>query len=132
MRRLLAALALAALAVGCGDTTSPNSSPVGTYRLESFNGSAMPAVYFQSTDETVYITGSTLNINADGTFAEVISYRDVTSTQDINDTSVDGGTWDQVGSTITFNSSQNSSYTGQYQGSTITETGQDTWVYRRQ
>lgn len=131
MRRLLAALALTALVAACGDSTSPKNSPVGTWALTSFNGRSLPVMFDQSAGDTIFITGSTLNVNASGTFAEVISWREVSAGQDTTGTDSDGGTWTIQGATITFNAGQGT-YTGTFQGSTITEVGQDTWVYSRQ
>lgn len=131
MRRLLIALALAAIAVGCNDSTSPNNNPVGTWKLATFNGSAMPALYYEDSQSQVFIQSATLNVNNDGTFAEIISWRAVSGTQESSGTDVDGGTWTMASNTITFNGNSQT-YTGTLQGSTITETGGDTWVYRRQ
>ncbi len=131
MRRLLMTLALAAFAVGCSDSTSPNNNPVGTWKLATFNGSAMPALYYQDTQSQVYIESATLNINNDGTFAEIVAWHAIAGTQESSGTDVDGGTWSMTSNTITFDGNAQS-YTGTLEGSTITETGGDTWVYRRQ
>ncbi len=129
MRRLLVALALTALVAACGDSTSPNNSPVGLWTLTSFNGQAPPTLFDQTSTEALYITGSTLTVNANGTFSEAVSWRQ-TSTTAPDTTGTDTGTWTIQGNTMTFTSTQ-ATYTGTFQGSTITEVGQDTWVYSR-
>lgn len=138
MRRLLAALTLTAFVAACGDSnTSPKKSPVGTWSLTTLDGNAPPLVVATSSDSTLYLTGSTLTIEQSGSFSENIGLRLTWQSGDSTFQQIDSGTWTISGSTITFNvigssPSENFTYTGSFQDSTIVEPGTNTWVYRRQ
>lgn len=137
MRRLLAALALTAFVAACGDSTSPKKSPVGTWSLSTLDGAAPPLVVASSSDSTLYLTGSTLTIEQSGSFTESIGLRLTWQSGDSTFQQVDAGKWTMSGTTITFNvigatPSDNFSYTGSFQDSTIVEPGSNVWVYRRQ
>lgn len=136
MRRLLAALALTAFVAACGDSTSPKKSPVGTWALATLDGNAPPLIVATSADSTLYLNGSTLTIQQSGSFSENIALRLKSQAGDSTFEQVDSGTWTMSGTTITFNvigatPSDNFSYTGNFQDSTIVEPGSNTWVYRR-
>lgn len=137
MRRLLAALALTAFVVACGDSTSsPKKTPVGAWSLSTIDGAVPPFTIGAIADTTVFFDGSTLTIGQDGRFSEVYGLRYSAQTGDSVFTQTDTGTWTLQGTTLTFNvvgatPDQSGSYTGDFRDSTIVESGQNVWVYRR-
>ena len=99
MKRILMlafAAALTMSASACQDTTNPSSVLSGTYTLRTVDGRTPPVAVDASTE----ITGGYILIDRNGTFTDVITYRDTysgTSTDDRID-----GTWALSGNTIEF------------------------------
>lgn len=76
MRRLVIPVLLATL-VACGgdSTTGPNASVQGNYTLQSVNGTNVPTVVYQDTEEKDELTGGNINLNSDGTWSGSLSLR---------------------------------------------------------
>ena len=99
MKRILMlafAAALTMSASACQDTTNPSSVLSGTYTLRTIDDQVPPV----SIDATTQITGGYIIIDRDGSFTDVISYRDVSSGISTDDTI--NGTWALSGNTIEF------------------------------
>ena len=99
MKRILMlafAAALTMSASACQDTTNPSSVLSGTYTLRTIDGHAPPVAVDASTE----ITGGYIRIDRDGTFTDVITYRDTYSGTSTDDTI--NGTWALSGNTVEF------------------------------
>lgn len=132
MRKILTALA-ALLVIACGDSTGPDTSHVGTYTLLSVDGEALP-VSFTDGFATIVLTSGHVTLNADGTFADVLSYTVTEGTDSYSDTETYSGTYTRSGSNITFNvtSPDPDTYRMTLSGTTLTQTdGGATLVYRK-
>ena len=99
MKRILMlafAVALSMSVGACQDSTSPSAVLSGTYTLRTVNGEIPPVAVDANTD----IVGGYIRIDRNGTFTDVITYRDVSSGLTSDDT-IDG-TWALSGNTIAF------------------------------
>ena len=99
MKRILMLAFAAALSMGvsaCQDTTNPSSVLSGTYSLRTINGQTPPVAI----DATTEITGGYIRIERDGTFTDVVTYRDLSSGVSTDDTI--NGTWALSGNTVEF------------------------------
>ena len=77
MRRLLTlvGLALTLTASACDDnSTGPNGSVVGTYRLRTINGQTLPFTFSGTSGVTVVAEQTTLN--ADGSYVDITRFAD--------------------------------------------------------
>lgn len=88
--------------LGCGDPVGPESSFIGSYTLQTINGSALPYVVAQSGQNTVAVTADQIVVADGGSWSEVITYRLVENGQTRNETVSDGGTWVRTGSTLSL------------------------------
>ena len=99
MKRILMLAFAAALSVSasaCQDTTNPSSVLSGTYTLRTIDGRTPPVAI----DATTEITGGYIRIDRDGTFTDVITYRDLSSGASTDDTI--NGTWALSGNSVEF------------------------------
>jgi hypothetical protein len=132
MRKLLAVLALGALAACGGDSsTGPSSSISGTYSLKSVNGEVMPAVLGQAGSDKYEITSGSLSITNGTAYTVSLNSRTTVGGQVTTDISADAGTVTVNGTAVTFTSSAQGAgatpITGTYaNGNTITLTDQGT------
>jgi hypothetical protein len=100
MKRILMlafAAALSMSASACQDTTNPSSVLSGTYTLRTINGQTPPV----AVDATTEIVGGYIRIDRNGTFSDVITYRDASVGSSTYDDSING-TWALSGNTIEF------------------------------
>ena len=104
MRKILALVALAALAACGGDSTGPSAGLNGTYALKTVNGLTVPAVLYQDASEKYEITAGSLTINGSN-YTVSISDRDTYNGTVTTSVSTDAGTVAVNGSTVTFTSS---------------------------
>lgn len=114
MKRILMLAFAAALTMGasaCQDTTSPGAVLSGTYTLQSINNVPPPVVIYQDPTVTREAIGGQIQINRDGTFTDVVTYRDTPAGgypgAPYNDTIY--GTWSLSGNTLQFYDSSNPS-----------------------
>jgi hypothetical protein len=122
MRKLF--LALVALTVACGDsTTEPTMSSIaGTWELQTVNGAALPYVIFQQGTEKVELTADVFTVTSTGTFTELSTIRTTSSGQTQTETETDAGTYTLNGTAVTFkfDSDPSSPGTGSISGNTLT------------
>lgn len=116
MKRILMLAFAAALTMGasaCQDTTSPGAVLSGTYTLQSVNNYSLPVVYYQDPTITTEVIGGQIQVNRDGTFTDVLTFRDTPAGgypgTPYNDTIY--GTWALSGNTLQFYDSNNSNNT---------------------
>jgi hypothetical protein len=96
MRRFLLTVATAATtltATACSDSTGIGSNPAGSYELRTINGQSLPVQFSSRT-----IEGGVLELDNDGTFVDVIQFRDFGSPLSEQDQFF--GTWERNGSQI--------------------------------
>jgi hypothetical protein len=123
MRKLF--LALVALTVACGDsTTEPTMSSIaGTWELQTVNGAALPYVIFQQGTEKVELTADVFAVTSAGTFTQLSTVRTTSNGQTETETIPDAGTYTLVGTALTFKfNSDQSTGTGSVSGNTLTVT----------
>ncbi len=118
MKRILMLAVAAALSVGasaCQDTTSPGAALSGTYTLRTINNVAPPVILSADPTGTTEVLGGQIQINTDGTFTDVVTYRDTppggSPGAPYNDTIY--GSWSLSGNTLQFNDAND--YTNTYQ-----------------
>jgi hypothetical protein len=100
MKRILMlafAAALTMSASACQDTTNPSSVLSGTYALRTINGQAPPV----AVDATTEIVGGYIRIDRNGTYSDVITYRDVSAGNSTYDDTING-TWALSGNNVEF------------------------------
>ena len=107
MKRILMLAFAAALTIGasaCQDTTSPGAVLSGTYTLQSINNSPPPVTLYQDVTGGTQVLSGQIEINRDGTFTDVVTYRDFSPNglagAPYND--VIYGTWALSGNTLQF------------------------------
>lgn len=129
MRKLICLLAM--LAACSGDSTGPSNRVDGTWDLQAINGT-LPYVIVSGTTTTSY-TGSVLVIATNGTYNEILNYRQTSGSITTNGTITELGTWTATNGAITFVVAGNTgTYQGSVSGNTLTEIGAGiTQVYRR-
>lgn len=117
MKRILMlafAAALTMSASACQDTTSPGAVLSGTYTLRTVNNVTPPVILSADPTGTTEVLGGQIQINRDGTFTDVATYRDTPAGgvpgAPYNDTIY--GTWSLSGNTLQFNDA--SDYTNTY------------------
>ena len=101
MRKLLAVLALVAVAACGGDSgTNPNSDSIeGTYSLRTINGSPLPFTV-QSGTYSYTIKTDVITIASNGSWTETYTYTETANGQTTNGSDVDGGTWVRAGNVV--------------------------------
>jgi hypothetical protein len=106
MRRLLAVLALTALAACKGDrTTEPSEQLSGSYALKSVNGLALPAVIAQSGEDKYEIVSGTLTITKGSSYNLTINGRSTIAGEVTTEVLQDAGSVAMSGAAVTFTSS---------------------------
>jgi Lipocalin-like domain len=111
MRKLLVACAALAM-LGCGgDSTGPSASAVGTWNLQTVNGSGLPytVIFVASPVYRFEILSDEVVVNADGTYTETSSVRETDGTTVTTSTEQDDGTWTQHGNQIDVTSNADGS-----------------------
>lgn len=112
MKKILMLAFAAALSMGvsaCQDTTSPGAVLSGTYTLQSINNVAPPVTLYADVNGGTQVIAGQIQINRDGTFTDVVTYRDLSPSgapgAPYNDTIY--GTWALSGNTLQFYDSSN-------------------------
>jgi hypothetical protein len=136
MRRLLLGIASLAL-VGCGgDSTGPNASVVGTWNLQTVNGSPLPYTAIFTAGPPVYrleLVSDTFVAASNGTYTEAFTSRETDGTTVTTTTENDTGTWTQNNGSVTITSSDGTVTSASVSGNTITLNEQGlVAVYHRQ
>jgi hypothetical protein len=80
---------------------SGQGNVVGSYKMESFGGDALPVVVFSSAEAMIELLGGTMDLNHDGTYRMVFRIRDTyKETNEIREgNSFAEGVWSATGST---------------------------------
>ena len=106
-------LGLAALAVlGCGgDSTGPSASAVGTWSLQTINGSSLPltVAFLASPLYRLEVVSDTYVVSANGTYTEAYTSRETNGSTITTQTDTDNGTWTQNNNAITLTDSDDGS-----------------------
>ena len=121
MRRLITALALAAVAACGGDNaTNPASGSIaGTYTLRTVNGSQLPFTV-QSGTNSVTLTGDVITIADGGSWSETFAYTQTINGTTTNQTGTDGGSWSRAGTSVSLDSDGGyNAYTGTFTGNSL-------------
>lgn len=101
MKRILVLAFAAALSMSvsaCQDSTSPSAVLSGTYTLRTIGGQTLPAP--DPSGDSRDIVDGYITIDRNGTFTDVLTYRDFSSGQTYSDTIE--GTWALSGNVIAF------------------------------
>ncbi len=131
----MASLVLVLSAAACSDLTTGlgYGNVTGTYNLQTFNGSSLPAFFDQNGFQQRDLVAETFTLYSDGTYTD--DYRMRTSDQ--NGTSElnyhDAGTYQRSNTALQFrNSSTGDVFTGSITGNTLTITQfGDIYVFQR-
>ena len=134
--RTLAALALTAVAAcggGDGPTGNNQNAVVGTYTLQTVNGSALPSTVALGPGESVTLRSGSVTLNADGSCTH---RHDVAYTADgttISDNTTFVCTYEVDGNTVvTTDADDGAQVTAVYSNGSLTTTNQGiTLVYRK-
>lgn len=134
LKQFVVGLIAASAVAGCGgDSSGPPPDPAiaaaGSYSMMTYNGSALPALFFSNAAGTIEITAGTEVLRADHSYDESWSTRTTYNAgygcgcvQNSTD-AVEGGNFDLVGTTITFHPSDGSAaYTGAVSNGVLTYT----------
>lgn len=103
MRTRLSIIALAALALGCSDSSTGTTAVSGDYPLASVNGGPLPGWAYHDYGYTLAILGGMISLSPDGTFRDVYDFQETTSGQTQPDVVVTcDGRWTRSGKTLTL------------------------------
>ena len=103
MRRLVALTAFATIlsAAACGDSpTEASGSVVGTWHLQTVDGSPPPFTLLELTGYRLEVMGGVLIMNSNDTYANTYTYRETENGTVTTVQETDIGTYIQSGSTI--------------------------------
>ena len=136
-RNTLSAGLLAVSLVACsGDATGPDPDELaGEYILFTINGQSLPVIVDQVGNDIVEVTQGSVTLQSSGAFDDVTQLRITESGVVSTQVDVAQGTWEAVGTTVTFRPSDNSgTYTMTWDGNLrLTQIFQGfTLVYERE
>lgn len=106
MRKVLIGIMLSSL-VACGGSDSPAAPSVvvvGSYALQTYNGSALPAVFLQSASAKFEVLDDSYTLNADHTYTETGHFRTTTASSVSTSVETDAGTYSATNGAITLTS----------------------------
>ena len=129
LRRPLVSVLVSLVVLSCGDTTSPANTLIGTWRLETVGGQALPHILEETASRKVELTGETVTFAATGRQTMVTSFR-VTEGGNVTTESIPApGNYTVNGSTLTLTFDTDPSvYTAVVDGNTMMI---DDYLYRR-
>ena len=123
MRRLLLACSALVL-LGCGsDSTSPSANVVGTWDLQTVNGSTLPfTLQFDApSNSRLEVVSDQYVVHEGGTYDETFTTRTTIGTNPPTDSpQTDAGTWTVSGNKVNLFASDGSPLTGTVNGDQIT------------
>jgi hypothetical protein len=120
--RSLLTLFTVLLLVGCKDTTGPDAKHVGTYRLDTVNGSKLPAVLVQLGADKLEITEASITLNADNSYTGQVTLRETEGGRTSTETSRESGTYTRNNNAITLSSDDGETQSASLSGRTLTMT----------
>jgi len=128
-------LAALVLAIACGDSAepaAPTTAVAGAYRLQSIDGTALPATIDQDETLAVAVIDETLTLAADGTFRRVATLR-VTEHGSASDTPVfSQGRYVTLGTAVTLHYADGMASTGTVSAGAMSVAANGrTFLYRR-
>jgi hypothetical protein len=135
MRSLFLTIAALSLLACGGDSTGPTASAVGTWDLQTIDGSPLPFTIFElaSPPDKLEVTSDTFVASSNGTYSETATLRETQGTTVTTQTQTDTGTWTQNNAAITLTSdSDGSSSSAAISGDVITASvSGDVFVFAR-
>ena len=135
MRKLIFGL-VAFGVLGCGgDSTGPGASAVGTWKLQTVNGSALPytVAFVASPPYRLEIVDDTFVASANGTYTESFTTRETDGSTVTTQTDSDNGTWTQNDNVVTITASDGTVSSATISGDIITASESGfAFVFRRQ
>jgi hypothetical protein len=100
---LKAGMIAVSLAACSGDSTGPDLDELaGEYILFTINGQSLPVIVDQFGNDIVEITQGSVSLESNGTFDDVTQLRITQSGVVTTEVDVTQGTWEAVGTTVTF------------------------------
>jgi hypothetical protein len=135
MRRVVSCMLLIVAAACGGDSpTQPTASVVGTWNLQTVNGSALPYLVPETDTVKVELLSDVLTVAANGTFTEMTQLRATQNGQASTESIPDGGSYALNGTAVTFTfDSDESTGTGSLSGNTLTVAAEGfALVYKKQ
>ena len=100
---LNAGMIAVSLAACSGDSTGPDLDELaGEYILFTINGQSLPVIVDQFGNDIVEITQGSVSLESNGTFDDVTQLRITESGAVSTEVDVTQGTWEAVGTTVTF------------------------------
>jgi len=109
MRRyVLASLAMLVIACG-GDSALAPESAAGSYTLQTVNGSVLPAVFYQDSQEKDEFVNGSVALSADNSWTGKLTLRgtDLTTNEEYSFTAPIGGTYSLKSGSITLTDANN-------------------------
>jgi hypothetical protein len=119
----ITSLVLVLSAAACSDLATGLGNISGSYSLQTFNGSNLPALFDQTSFQERDLVAETFTLYSDGTYTDDYRMRviDQNGTSDLNYHDV--GTYQQNNSALQFrDSSTGNAFTGSITGNTLTIT----------
>ena len=108
-------------ACGGDSPTQPRASVVGTWNLQTVDGSALPYLVPQNDFEALELMSDVLTVDANGTFTQLSQFRVTEDGQASTESFPDGGSYALNGTAVTFTfDSDGSTGTGSLAGTTLT------------
>ena len=133
MRNMLALLLLSLAVTACGDSVGPDpDAHVGTYTLQTVNGSPLPFLIRQEGNNRIELTEGTVTLNANGTFSSRHSHRFTEGESISTETQSLTGTYVKSDGTFTFTDNEGDVYSALLEGNSLTlNEGGVVAVYRK-
>jgi len=131
----MASAALLLVGAGCSDYSTGifGANVTGTFALQTFNGSPLPAFFDRNTFQERDLVLETFTLYADGTYADDYRMRTITSSGSSDQDFEDRGVYQVNNTALTFRDSQTgNTFTGSLTGNTLTVTQfGDVYVFSR-
>lgn len=130
----MASVALLLVGAGCSDySTGINGNITGTFALQTFNGSTLPAFFDRNTFQERDLVVETFTLYPDGTYADDYRMRTITATSSTDQDFEDTGVYAVNNTALNFRDSQSgNTFTGSLTGNTLTVTQfGDVYVFSR-
>lgn len=113
--------AIALTACGSDSTTGPTASIVGTWHLQSINGTPLPYVIAQTGTNKTELTADVFTVSVGGSFTETTTLRLTVNGQVTTQSGADAGNYTLNGTAVSFRfNSDGSTGTGAWSGNTVT------------
>jgi len=102
LKRITVFSLISLLIVGCGDDTGPEAGLVGTWRLQSVDGQALPWVLDEPGVDKLEVTEEIYTLHEGGVFSMTTTFRLTDNGEVSSETVPDNGTYTVDGSSVTF------------------------------